>query len=83
MAAVTEGFIFRVAAATEIERRELTLGVFFSSVIQNHRAPGNFIRPIFESFYRYVSHNAPPRWILLKNIAQCAKRFNGFYGPSF
>jgi hypothetical protein len=59
--AVTEGFILRLAAAAEIERRELTFRVFFSRVIQNLCAARYFVRAILEGFYGYVSHILPPR----------------------
>lgn len=58
MTAIAEGFVFRVTAATEVNWRKLTVREFFSRVIQNLCATGDFVRTVLQSFNRYVGHDS-------------------------
>ena len=56
VAAVAERLVFRLAAATEIEGRELIFLILLTLVVEQFGSPFNLIGTVFQCTNYYISH---------------------------
>src|SRR5262247_1247470 len=57
VAAITKGLVFRLAAATEIEGRELVFLILFTLVIEHLGSALHFVGTVFRHTNDYISHS--------------------------